>query len=298
MTHTSQELFQVSNLFYLGNFQGAITEGEGLSPELESVRTERDVFVYRSYIALGRAPLVVQEVSPSTPSTALQAVRLFAIFSAAATRAEEDVAVEQVRALLANAAVASNPTLQVLGAAMLEAHGAYEDALRAAHACRSLEGKAVMAQLYLRIDRPEQADKELKAMRKSDDDATLTQLTAVRLHLHSGAEARAREALSIVEDLIERFGATALLHNAAASCNMHLRRWEDAETSLKEAVQKDPNNAGALVNLALVSGRLGKHPLAARYVAQLKSLPKPHPWVADLQHAEASFDQAAAAVAK
>jgi hypothetical protein len=52
-----QGLFKVSNLFYLGSFQAAIAAGEALTLDNDAVRTERDVFVYRSYVVLGCLPL-------------------------------------------------------------------------------------------------------------------------------------------------------------------------------------------------------------------------------------------------
>lgn len=231
----------------------------------------------------------MDEIAQGAP-TALQATKLYARFAIAASPQEEEAILEEIKALLGNSVSSANPTLQVLAAFMLEKHGKYEEALRAAHNCRSLEGKAAMAQLYLRIDRPEQAEKELKAMTSSDDDATLTHLTAVRVHLYNGGQKRVQEALAIVEDLVERYGATSLLHNLAGACLMHLGKWEDAETSLKEALQKDPNSGGALVNMANVCLRLNKHPLAARYVAQLKTLPKGHSWLDNVTQAEANFD--------
>lgn len=49
----SDTLFPVRNLFHLGAYQSAINEAQDLDslPEMDSV--DRDVFVYRSYIALG-----------------------------------------------------------------------------------------------------------------------------------------------------------------------------------------------------------------------------------------------------
>jgi coatomer protein complex subunit epsilon len=247
-----------------------------------------------SYVAQGRAQVVVDEIAPDTASTALQAVRLFARFSVATGEAAEAQVLDEVKRLLSNSVTASNPTLQVLAASMYESRGNFEDALRVAHGCRSLEGKAAMAQLYLRIDRPESAEKEWKGMTSSDEDATLTHLTAFKIHLYNGSAKRVQEALNIVDDLVERYGATPQLLNAAAVCNMHLGKWEEAETALKDAIQKDPNNQGALVNLALVCTQTAKHPLAQRYLAQLKTSTKLHPWIQAVDRAEKEFDEAAA----
>jgi Coatomer epsilon subunit len=46
-------LFPVRNLFYLGSYQGAISEAQDVYTLSELDSVERDVFVYRSYIALG-----------------------------------------------------------------------------------------------------------------------------------------------------------------------------------------------------------------------------------------------------
>jgi coatomer protein complex subunit epsilon len=131
-------------------------------------------------------------------------------------------------------------------------------------------------------------------MTSSDDDATLTHLTALKIHLYNGSAKRVQEALNIVDDLVERYGSTPLLLNAAGVCNIHLGKWEEAETALKDAIQKDPNNSGALVNLALVCTQTSKHPLAQRYLAQLKTSAKVHPWLQAVEKAEKEFDEVAA----
>ena len=48
-------LFSVRNLFYLGSYQGAINEAQDIEGLSDTESVERDVFVYRSYIALGSA---------------------------------------------------------------------------------------------------------------------------------------------------------------------------------------------------------------------------------------------------
>ena len=107
-------LFAVHNNFHIGAYQAAINAGADLSDLSETEATERDAFVYRAYIALGshqaraaaacragragrvaarrgarypnacrsarRPQLVISEISDSAP-TALQAVKLFAIYT-------------------------------------------------------------------------------------------------------------------------------------------------------------------------------------------------------------------------
>lgn len=46
-------LFAVKNSFYIGAYNNAINEASDMEGLSEAEQTERDVFVYRSYIALG-----------------------------------------------------------------------------------------------------------------------------------------------------------------------------------------------------------------------------------------------------
>ena len=46
-------LFTVRNCYYLGAFQSAIAEAADIEGLSDSEKTERDCFVYRSYIELG-----------------------------------------------------------------------------------------------------------------------------------------------------------------------------------------------------------------------------------------------------
>ena len=98
-------LFPVRNLFYLGAYQSAINEAQDLTSLSELDAVTRDVFVYRSYVALGssqvlsahyisthqhsrlRGPLnvvlqlVISEI-PDDSAQALQAVKLYAEYKA------------------------------------------------------------------------------------------------------------------------------------------------------------------------------------------------------------------------
>ena len=61
--------------------QLAIKEGSTLRIRAESTKIERDVFVYRSYIAVGNYSVVLDEIKDSrTTPVDLQAVKLLAIY--------------------------------------------------------------------------------------------------------------------------------------------------------------------------------------------------------------------------
>jgi hypothetical protein len=57
-------LFAVRNNFYIGAYNNAINEASDMEGLSEAEQTERDVYVYRSYIALGS-----HDVSCATPTS-------------------------------------------------------------------------------------------------------------------------------------------------------------------------------------------------------------------------------------
>jgi coatomer protein complex subunit epsilon len=77
---TPDHLFPVRNAFYLGNYQAAVNAVmSGVQTDNDAQSIERDVLLYRSYIALGNYGLVLAEIKHNAP-TALQAVKLLATY--------------------------------------------------------------------------------------------------------------------------------------------------------------------------------------------------------------------------
>ena len=60
----ADDLFSIKNEFYLGNYMGAINEAQSGDLELSTPADERDrdVIIYRSYLALGQYDVVQDEV--------------------------------------------------------------------------------------------------------------------------------------------------------------------------------------------------------------------------------------------
>ncbi|XP_052017842.1 coatomer subunit epsilon isoform X2 [Apodemus sylvaticus] len=174
------ELFDVKNAFYIGSYQQCINEAQRVklsSPERE---VERDVFLYRAYLAQRKYGVVLDEIKPSS-APELQAVRMFAEYLASENR-RDSIVLELDREMSRSVDVTN--TTFLLMAASIYLHDQNPDAaLRTLHQGDGLECMAMTIQILLKLDRPDLARKELKRMQDHDEDATLTQLATAWVNL-------------------------------------------------------------------------------------------------------------------
>jgi len=169
--------------------------------------------------------------------------------------------------------------------------GNNEDAMRAVHQTNNLEGLALLVQIYLKINRLDLAEKEIRNMQKIDDDATLTQLASAWINLAFGGE-KLNEALLTYTDLIEKYAPSPLLLNGLAVCNMHLRKYGDAEKNLMQALEKDSSNPNTLANLIVCFEQQNKpSEIIQRQTNQLKLAAPKHPYIVQLHRLDEDFDR-------
>ncbi|KAA8490856.1 Coatomer subunit epsilon [Porphyridium purpureum] len=280
------ELFELRNYFYLGNFPAAVEEGTTIAVESDATRIERDVILARAAIARGNHDEVIQQVSDSSP-VAMQAVRLLAMYRKDPA-GQREIAELTLREWVADPVSGSNPALLLVAAIVFSEAGNYDDALRCAHNGQSLEHSALKIQILLMIDRADAARKELEGMKRTDEDHTLTQLASAWVNLAAEDADTIREALYTYQELLERHGSTDLILNGIASCQLALKQTAEADATLQEAISRNPNCPETLINMITVAHQRQKPAeLIARYFAQLQTVDPGNPWVQSFIAADA-----------
>ncbi|PKU59700.1 Coatomer subunit epsilon-1 [Dendrobium catenatum] len=282
-------LFGLRNNFHIGAYQAAINNSD--VPNLSTDEAiERDSLVYRSYIALGsHQQLVIDEVDSSAP-TALQAVKLLAIYLSG----NKESAISSLWEWLSDAAIGNNPVLRLVAGIIYMHEQDYNEALKHTNAGGTMELLALNVQIYIKMHRSDYAEKQLKLMQQIDEDHTLTQLASAWFNLAVGGS-KIQEAYLIYQDFSEKYQMTGMILNGKAVCCMHMGRFDEAETLLLEALNKDAKDAETLANLVVCSLHVGKS--ASRYLSQLKLTHPDHVLIKRVSSAEDSFDRAVQSIA-
>ncbi|XP_058790706.1 coatomer subunit epsilon [Phymastichus coffea] len=281
------ELFDVKNNFYIGNYQQCINEAQKVKVSSPDLEVERDVFFYRAYIAQRKFRIVLDEIKDNAPPEILPLKLLAEYFAYPDKRgkilSEIDKSVADVTPKTHN--------FKIIAATIYFHENNVDNALRVLHESENIECSALSVQIYLKMDRLDLATKEVKLMQERDDDATLTQLALAWVNLATGKE-KYQEAFYIFQEMIEKYSATTMLLNGKATSLILQQKYEEAEAVLQDSLEKDSNNPDTLINMIVLAQHMGKpEEVANRYLTQLKDSHMEHPFVKEYLQKEIEFDR-------
>jgi len=285
----------IRNLFYVGQHRKVMADAK--SQKDPAV----DFYAYRSLIATGQEEVVVKAIG-SNASVELQALKLLATYRSAATDENKELVMEKIKESkdYSPEATAAAPNASLaLALLFLEAKN-LKEALKYVHKSHeSLEHLAVTVQIYLRIDRLDLAAKQVKAMQDIDDDDAITTLATAWIHIAAGGD-KLTEAAQLLDELVQKFGASVDILNTMATCQMGLKNWAKAFEHLKQARvlalgAKDKLAPETLINSIVCVQQMHKPPeLVARILGELKAAYPNHAWITKYAAIESLFDKSAA----
>lgn len=285
---TPDLLFEIRNSFFIGNYQYCINEAQKLKFNDPSVQLEKDVFMYRAYIAQHKYGVVINDITSSSEPE-LQHIKMLAVYLSGNPDKKKDVMVS-----LENKLQNVNPDdkiLPLIAGLIYYLDENYDSTLRLLHKSDNLECRALTIQTYLKLNRIDLAQKELNSMKEIDEDCTLTQLAQAWVNLNKSGD-KLQDAYYTFQEMVDKYANTPLLLNGEAAALCAMGKYEEAESLLQEALDKDPNCPETLINMIVVSQHLGKtNEVSTRYLSQLKDSYKDHPFVKDYNSKEQEFDR-------
>ncbi|KAL3376007.1 hypothetical protein AABB24_002781 [Solanum stoloniferum] len=206
----------------------------------------------------------------------------------------KETVITSLHELLGDSAIGNNPILRLIAGIVFMHEQDYNEALTHTNAGGTMELHALNVQIFIKMHRSDYAEKQLRIMQQADEDHTLTQLANAWLNLAVGGS-KIQEAYLIFQDFSEKNQMTSPILNGKAVCCMHMGNFDEAETLLLEALNKDTKDSETLANLVVCSLHLGKP--STRYLSQLKISHPDHMLVGRAASAEEIFDRAVQTVA-
>jgi len=322
---SSEIVRSVRNWYYLGLFRNVVKESSSiLSLEQKDVGLSAQVLYYRSLSGLGQDETVIKAISNTAPLE-LQAVKLLSSYQLSVSRQAQDDH-QLLLDTLAEWNHNPTPTLVLCTALLFFMKRDYKNALKtlspalyAAQSSQSLGAAAgagsVMiggmnvgmtlelysfaVQLYLKMDRVDLAQKQVKAMQEIDDDDTLTTLATAWLYIGQGGD-KVNEASFLLQELREKFEPSIPVLNCLAVCQIHSKNYTNAFQLLKQArdqaiQNKERVSAETLINSMICLQHLKKPPeIINRVLGELKQT-WPNSWYLNrMAEADDIFNKTAA----
>ncbi|XP_044738423.1 coatomer subunit epsilon [Chrysoperla carnea] len=283
------ELFDVKNNYYIGNYQQCINEAQKSKVTSLELVLERDVFMYRAYIAQGKYRVLFDEIKPNS-NKKLQHLRMLADYKANPAKRPQIIASLEKAAPTDSEAADDNDLYRLICATIYYEEGNLDSALEYCFYTDNLECKALSVQIYYQLHRPDLARIEMKKMVEKDDDATITQLVQAWVYIFTGGE-KIQDAYYIYQELVDKYGETSALLNGQAVAFISQGKYKEAEEALQDALGKDPNDPDTLINMIVLSHHQGKSDVANRYLSQLKDLSPNHRYVKNYEQKKLDFQR-------
>ncbi|CAE8740927.1 unnamed protein product, partial [Polarella glacialis] len=284
------ELQEVRDNFYVGNFTKALTLCESISGSNEMTQAELGATIARCCLSIpqfDRLKAMQNSEIPGQRAAALMAVIL-------KSRNEQQVSSAKER-LGALAKETQDMSCALLNAIVLAGDGSYSEAVQMTKAHPTLEMQALTVLLCLSCNQVAMAERLLKEMSGNNDDSAAYRLASAAVKLGVGDP---EEAYLTYCDLSSQFPAmedddsgagSALLQTGKALANMQRGMWTEAVEDLQRALNVAQNDPDVLVNLCCCMTHLGKKEEFQQYYAKLEQAAPTNSYVVKTQGMKSIF---------
>eukprot|EP00928_Gymnodinium_smaydae_P078633 TRINITY_DN62743_c0_g1_i1.p2 TRINITY_DN62743_c0_g1~~TRINITY_DN62743_c0_g1_i1.p2 ORF type:complete len:328 (+),score=95.34 TRINITY_DN62743_c0_g1_i1:102-986(+) len=276
------ELSEVRDNFYAGNFQKAMEMSQSAAPSNDLAQTENDALFARCCLAIGQIDKL--KTMQNSPNPGQKASALMALMS---LTPKEQVKAQAKEHLLKLATDTQDMTTTMLAAIVTAGEGSYTEAVKMAQAHPTLEMQALCVFICLICNQASMAERMLQEMSGQNDDSVAYRLAQAAVKLVTGDP---EEAYLIYCDLSAQFpivegddSGSVLLLCGKGVANMMRGMWTEAIEDLQRAHERAPNDADVLINLCCCDTNLGKKDDFNQHFAKLAQAAPAHPYVVKTQ---------------
>jgi coatomer protein complex subunit epsilon len=275
----SGELFVIQQAYYTGEYQQVISTD--VSRYSDEGKVKAQVLIYRAKIQVGKANEVIQELEKKKGVVDFEIVKAYAEYQ----KNSKNKALSTVEEIISKHK--DNGTVQFIGGLVLISEGKYDEALQLlSNHEGSLECVSLIVEIYLRTDRIEEAEKQVRDAKKWAQDNIVFNLTEAWVDLKVGGSDKYQNAYYIFEELN---GRTVKSLSGQAVSQLQMNRIPEAQEAIDEALKLDPSNTNVLANNITLNIINGKD--YGDIESNLEQVEKDHPNLVDLQAKSQLFDK-------
>eukprot|EP00484_Ammonia_sp_Unknown_P022923 CAMPEP_0197035670 /NCGR_PEP_ID=MMETSP1384-20130603/13403_1 /TAXON_ID=29189 /ORGANISM="Ammonia sp." /LENGTH=311 /DNA_ID=CAMNT_0042465761 /DNA_START=46 /DNA_END=981 /DNA_ORIENTATION=- len=303
------DFYALRTAYYIGDFDKVEREYKNLSHSTGMKAKERDSLYCRSLVAQHRFKEATKIARGE--ASAIVAVKQLIVYKQATSDEAKEMVIDKLKEYLKESSYLENTAFCVVTAEIFIEHAMYREALElvtSSHGKSSSDGNLEKllqeTHIYLRIGRPDLAQKALQRMQELEDDDAITQMANISLCLFHGGAQKVQDGVELIEDLMNANAATIQLINMQCVANMHLKNWSEAWKLCKRsrdlAKELQANNksfelsTATLINSITCLRNLNKgHEIVPKLFEQLKRINPNHPFLLENDRMSALFDKSA-----
>jgi len=286
------ELQEVRDNFYIGNFQKALQLCESTHGNNDIAQNEISAILARCCLAIPIFDRLKTMQNSEIPGQ--QAAALMAVIMKSKNPQQAAAAKEKLATL---AGQSHDMSCAMLAAIVLAMDSSWSEAVQVTKVHPTAEMHALCVFLCLLCNQVGMAERKLAEMAGANDDTATFRLASAAVKLASGDP---QEAYLTYCDLCTQYPlaeggdsetGSVLLQTGKAVANMQRGMFGEAVEDLQRALQMSPGDVDVLVNLCSCFVHLGKNDEFNQHYAKLEQVCPAHPYVAKTQSLKSVFKQ-------